>query len=1114
MEQYAAGYFHPLPVDVDAVTTVFVDSDAKFSAMVAELTSGGLHAWAVDTETVYDGTDEVTVTVNGEQVSFPRNLSIGVDGDGPGAARVISVAARAGTDPNAARYQSWVVDVSTISADVLRSLGAAAVRIGHPYGWNANFDRLVLHRIGIDIRRWWDVMLFEALLKAGVYGRYASLATTVWRTFGVRLDGKTSTRLSYDADTELSAEQIRYAGADAIWTLLLGDRFGARLRETNLVDTALLEISAQPLIDSMVKNGLPFDTAGYLATVVDPARAGAAAAAEQLAVLTTGGELLDTIAAWARSTGRVNGGDSTAVGLAVLHGTEDPDAFGAFLADVSAGADRAADLVAKSAGGAGMVTDSLFSDEPALSCPFIIDDDTAVRAWLSKQVPTFAQVIVAAANDPTSDVAAVEAKAVADPAWLVSATAGKKRLVKAHDLDRVVLPALAVSALTEVTQELRGMATQLGAYRRYRRILDTYGGARVPVRLVPDWKLSAPEQVKAMLNRFDGDRVREFFTRTSGSPRLLDKADSVDSDMLTLIGGPLAAALLEFRRHDKVVSTYGDELVSHVHPLSGRIHARYFQGGTGTGRLKSSKPNAQNQSPAAKPFIRPNLTDGAVTRVLVAADLSQAELRAAADSSGDQAMLEAFATGEDLHVRTAAAMFALDMVALKACGDTAVSRCVDTVDGLAAQQVDDPSLPASQLFKRLRQKAKAVAFGYAYGLRGGSLAQQLSVQGVPTSKEEADALLSAFDVAYPQLAASMRARDEFIASVAANVLESADLDVDFAKSWQLHMLHAKVRAATAAGKARLGYTPSPNEVAEELITAEAVTARAVQAGRELSERDLAEELAAARAQAENSVVWASLYDVAPVLRRDGVTAWGFDSRTAGGRARWFQVSTADWEWGMVTAIVRSRDPEVVALRTGWVTATNAAAQAQAQADRAAGKTVRSVTQVVVEKKVHGRPRALWGKELEKQFTDRTLRTSLVSAVLTGAPYKADRLFRAALADRVRSAGNQYRNHPIQGGVADAMLAAMAEIDTALHRDFPSAAVVQSVHDSLVVECDVADAYAVRDLLVSAMEAGMSRFYPTVTAVADADIQLSLADSTKLTDAEVDALCQMCASTAA
>jgi DNA polymerase I-like protein with 3'-5' exonuclease and polymerase domains len=87
--------------------------------------------------------------------------------------------------------------------------------------------------------------------------------------------------------------------------------------------------------------------------------------------------------------------------------------------------------------------------------------------------------------------------------------------------------------------------------------------------------------------------------------------------------------------------------------------------------------------------------------------------------------------------------------------------------------------------------------------------------------------------------------------------------------------------------------------------------------------------------------------------------------------------------------------------------------------------------------------------------------------------------------------NAWRNAPIQGGVADIMLVAYAD----LHRRLgavPSARPVQTVHDSVVIECDRRDADRVVTEVREALEAASLRFCPDVTPKADVDIRTSLA----------------------
>ena len=86
--------------------------------------------------------------------------------------------------------------------------------------------------------------------------------------------------------------------------------------------------------------------------------------------------------------------------------------------------------------------------------------------------------------------------------------------------------------------------------------------------------------------------------------------------------------------------------------------------------------------------------------------------------------------------------------------------------------------------------------------------------------------------------------------------------------------------------------------------------------------------------------------------------------------------------------------------------------------------------------------------------------------------------------------NAVRNAPIQGGVADAVLYAFGELYVKL-RTVEDARPVQSVHDSIVVECKAKDAMRVGEILRNSMVAGMNRYFPTVEAVSDIEIAASL-----------------------
>lgn len=187
---------------------------------------------------------------------------------------------------------------------------------------------------------------------------------------------------------------------------------------------------------------------------------------------------------------------------------------------------------------------------------------------------------------------------------------------------------------------------------------------------------------------------------------------STNAEVLEKLRGkhPIVDEVLEYRMLTKLKSTYADGLLK-VIGEDGRIHTSFQMTVTATGRLSSTEPNLQNIP------IRKNL--GAQIRrmfvaapgmTLVDADYSQIELRLLAHISGDEAMREAFLSGEDFHRVTASKVF-------------------DT--------------PLEAVTPELRSRAKAVNFGIVYGISAFSLSQDIGV-----STYEAKAYMDAYLAKY------------------------------------------------------------------------------------------------------------------------------------------------------------------------------------------------------------------------------------------------------------------------------------------------------------------------------------------------------------------------------
>jgi len=135
---------------------------------------------------------------------------------------------------------------------------------------------------------------------------------------------------------------------------------------------------------------------------------------------------------------------------------------------------------------------------------------------------------------------------------------------------------------------------------------------------------------------------------------------STDAATLEALKGehPIVEKILAWRELSKIQSTYLDALPALVNPDTGRVHTSYNQTGTVTGRISSSDPNLQNipiRSEEGRRVRRAFVAPPGHT--LLAVDYSQVELRILAHYSQDEALLDAFRRGEDIHRATAAAVY-------------------------------------------------------------------------------------------------------------------------------------------------------------------------------------------------------------------------------------------------------------------------------------------------------------------------------------------------------------------------------------------------------------------------------------------------------------------------
>ena len=176
---------------------------------------------------------------------------------------------------------------------------------------------------------------------------------------------------------------------------------------------------------------------------------------------------------------------------------------------------------------------------------------------------------------------------------------------------------------------------------------------------------------------------------------------------------PIVSKILEYRGVKKLLSTYVEALPELVNKETGKIHTSYNQAVTATGRLSSTNPNLQNipvRDALGKP-IRAAFVASDAEHTLVAADYSQIELRLMAHLSGDEALIEAFKQGEDIHAATAARLYG---------------------KGVAEVSSDE------------RRSAKTANFGIIYGISAFGLAQRLDI-----SNRDAKELITNYFETYP-----------------------------------------------------------------------------------------------------------------------------------------------------------------------------------------------------------------------------------------------------------------------------------------------------------------------------------------------------------------------------
>jgi DNA polymerase-1 len=229
-----------------------------------------------------------------------------------------------------------------------------------------------------------------------------------------------------------------------------------------------------------------------------------------------------------------------------------------------------------------------------------------------------------------------------------------------------------------------------------------------------EFTIGSPQQLGEILfERLGLSRKRRGKTGYSTDARVLQAIRSEHE---------IVAKIERWRELSTLIKTYLDVLPEQADAES-RIHTTFLQAVAQTGRLSSTNPNMQNV-PIRTPLGREirGCFEAEPGAVLISADYSQIELRVLAQAAGEEALMEIFKRGEDVHTATASRVF-----------------------NVSAQEIDPG----------MRSKAKMINYGIVYGLSDYGLADRLNIP-----REEAKEFIEAYLERFPKVAAFMAATIE------------------------------------------------------------------------------------------------------------------------------------------------------------------------------------------------------------------------------------------------------------------------------------------------------------------------------------------------------------------
>lgn len=271
----------------------------------------------------------------------------------------------------------------------------------------------------------------------------------------------------------------------------------------------------------------------------------------------------------------------------------------------------------------------------------------------------------------------------------------------AHLMQRLEMPLVPVLAAMEM-EGIRVDADFLNSYSGELEIMSKDLEKTIYTMSGCNFNIASPKQMGEVL--FEVMKIDSKAKKTATGQYKTDEAT-----LLKLAAEhEIVSKIVDYRKVNKLRSTYVDALPKLIHPKTGRVHTSYAQAVAATGRLSSTNPNLQNipiRTDLGKE-IRKAFVPRDEAHTLLAVDYSQIELRIVASVAEDAGMMEAFHAGIDIHTATAAKVFGVDI---------------------------------EQVTKDQRYKAKSVNFGLIYGQGAFGLSQNLGIK-----RGEASDLIEAY----------------------------------------------------------------------------------------------------------------------------------------------------------------------------------------------------------------------------------------------------------------------------------------------------------------------------------------------------------------------------------